>query len=520
APSPHPSREGRGISRRVRNGFLAVALFVSLVPPVHAQNPAMDAPPVTAVPTAPTASESRPALADARQQAAETAPVLSFTEAIVRVLQNNPQRAAARAGLQAAQARIGTARSAGGLQVGINGNATTNQSFGVPSSNTGTGGNTNLAQSFNPDFSESLTTSAQLPLYTGGRVKASTRAAEAAARTQAAQTVQVEQDLVLTAATTYLGILRSEQLLEVAESNLAVSREQRRVAQVRFEAGAAARLDVFRAETTLADAEQRRVTASSTVAQAKAQLNTLMGRAPETPLRIEGIDSVAPPVPLTAAVEPPRYPALAERGAAELRTVAEASNPSLAAAREQVRAAEANVDVAKAQRKPSLGLNLTSILRNPVTFLGRFSAALALGVAQTLFDSGRTRSQVNEARNLVEQARQGLAGERLTVANRIEQLLLTGDTAEHRLRSTDTAVLAAREAVRAAQLGYTAGVRTAVEVSDAQAALLAAQTEAVNARFDLALARAQLASAAGVLTPEWRAAYEAALRAELQKLKR
>jgi outer membrane protein TolC len=135
-------------------------------------------------------------------------------------------------------------------------------------------------------------------------------------------------------------------------------------------------------------------------------------------------------------------------------------------------------------------------------------------VAQTLFDSGRARSQIDEARALAEQSRQNLGNQRLNVANQIEQSLLSLDSAQKRLASADTAVVAAAEALRAAQLGYEAGARTRLEVSDAQVALLTAQTEAVNARFEVAQSQADLSAAVGVLTTEGQAAYERALADE------
>jgi outer membrane protein TolC len=171
------------------------------------------------------------------------------------------------------------------------------------------------------------------------------------------------------------------------------------------------------------------------------------------------------------------------------------------------------VEVARSQRRPSIGLNVLGLLRNPVTFAGRFLLSLGADVAQTLFDSGRARSQVAEARAVVDQLRNQLAGQRLEVANDIEQALLAFDSAEKRLTSADVGVISAREAVRAAQIGYAAGVSTALEVSDAQSALLAAETEAVNARFDVAGAQAQLAAAVGVLPVEGQTAYQRAVGA-------
>lgn len=490
---------------------------------------------VAVLPVSPSATPAFAApasLADARNAASANVPELTLEEAITLVLKNNPQREQAAAALAAARARIGTARSAGGLQVGLSGNANLDRSFGQGDSfnfsslGGGLGGGTSTGLNFGSgsgegwEHSERLGATATYPLYKGGKVKASTRAAEAQTRAQAAQTLQIEQDLVLSTINNYVNILRTGQLLDVAESNLVVSREQRRVAQVRYDAGAAARLDVYRADATLADAEHRRIAAGNTLAQAKANLNTLLARAPETPVRVAPVTSLALKLPLPGSANLFQADAPLAAASSELRTIADQARPSIAVNQAQVDAAAANVDVAKAGRKPSLDFNLSGFLSNPASFLGRFALSLGLSVAQTLFDSGRTRSQVNEANALLDQYRQGLSGEKLRVANLIEQALLTYDSARKRQASADAGVTAAAEAVRATQIGYQAGARTGLEVTDAQAALIAAQTDAVNARFDVVAAQGSLAAAVGVFTDEGRAAYQRALHDEEEALRK
>ncbi len=487
-----------------------------MVQPVLAQSAISSPQTVPGIPVPPAT------VADKRQLASEEAPILTVQEAIALALQNNPQRAAARAGLAAAQARIGQAKSQGGPQIGLNGGATYDKQFGGGTT-AGGGGNPGGDFNFNNQgLNETLGVNAAIPIYSGGRVKAGTRAAEALARVQAQQTLQVEQDLVYDAAVGYLAVLRAQELHEVEKSNLAVSSERLRVARVRFDAGAAARLDVLRAESTLSDAQVRRINASNNVARSKANLNTVMGRPPETPLRLVSLVSpVAAGAAATAAPADSSSFALPVQNVAPqaLRDLANSKRPTLVAAQEQVNAAEANVDVAKAARKPSLSASLGGILRNPVTFLGRFAATLGLSLAQTLFDSGRSKSQIVEAQALAEQSRRGLDLQRQQVAFTLDQQILAVDAAQQKLESTDAAIVTAREALRAAQIGYQAGARTSVDVSDAQSALLTAQTEAINARFDLANARAQLASSIGMLSKDWQIAYEAQLREEIGRLK-
>ncbi len=487
-------------------------------------------------------------LADARNNVAEDTPVLTLTNAIIMAIENNPQRDAALAALRAAQARIGIAKSAGGLQAGLSGSANYQRNFGGSTSSGGvvippggtTGGGTNSGGSTgggttggttggstgfgistgNNALTETLGVNASYPIYTGGRVKADRRAAEANARAQAAQTLQIEQTLVQNTIGNYLNVLRNAQLLDVAESNLSVSRERRRVAGLRYIAGAAARLEVLQANTQLADAQQRRITASNTLAQSKAALNTLLGRVPETPVRLAQVTALTPRVPLpegvAGAVNVANTP---ETDSATLRKLAEEANPTLAANRAQVDAAIAQLAVAKAGKKPTVDLSLSGLLRNPVTFAGRFLLSLGLGVAKTLIDSGRTSSQVRAARAVLDQTGDNLNFQRLMVANQIESSLLTLDSADKRLNSADIAVEEAREQLRAAQIGYEAGVQTSLDVSDAQAALLQTQTEAANARFDVANEQANLSAAVGVLTVEGQTAYEQALQEEAAKAK-
>ncbi len=456
-------------------------------------------------------------IADARMRTEEQAPVLTFQEAIVYALAHNPTREQARAAVAAAQARIGTAKSQGGPQIGVNGALNFDKNLGQPSFG-GTGGSTGSSNIFSSNgINENAGLSGQIPIYNGGRVKAGTQAATALARVSAAQALQVEQDIVYNTAVGYLAVLRAEQLHNVAESDLAVSQERLRVSHVRFDAGAAAKLDVLRAENTLQDARLRRINAANNVALSKANLNTQMGRPPETPLRLISLENLEIDNEGTGA-KLPDVP-LENLSPQQLRGVAEKNRSALIAAQEQIKAAMANVDVAKAAKKPSLSASLSGILRNPVTFLGRFALSMGLSVAQTLFDSGRAKSQISEANALLQQAKSSQDVTRQQTAFLLEQQILNLDAAQHKLESTDTAIRTAIEALRAAQIGYAAGVRTNVEVSDAQTALLSAQTDAINTRFDLANARAQLASSLGVMSREWQVAYEAQLREEIKRIK-
>jgi len=438
---------------------------------------------------------------------------LSLEQVLAYAFDHNPQRQSAWSAAKAARARIKSAKADGGLQVGLTGSASNQWGFGKVGTYIPSGGGSN-----SKGWRESLSVDATLPIYSGGRVKANKKVATYNYQMAIAQAISTEQDLVFNATLGYLDILRNKQLVDVSQANLDVANERHRVATVRFNAGAAAKLEVLRAATDQATAEQDLVAAQNALKQSRATLNTIMGRKPQTPLRVQPLQQLTLPPSLMA---PLVYNGKSDHSAAsgnqgttslangeQLAVLAATNSPTLAALQAQVRAAEASVDVAKAAKKPSLGISLTGLLSNPVSYLGRFLLSLGGSVVQNLFDSGRTSAEVRSAKATVDQLKGSLYAGELSVANQIEQSLLALNSAKERETTTQTAVASAQEALRAAQLGYSAGVQTSLDVSDAEAALLTAQTNAVNARFDVAASQAQLAAAVGVLTSEGQHAYQ------------
>ncbi len=454
------------------------------------------------VPDYPTAG-----LADVRERQDAGLPVLTLGDAVLTALRDNPTPVAARAAVAAALSRAGQAASAGKVQVNVSGNATNQRGYfgsgAAPGGGAGASVSTpnGLTGFLGGTSAEQLSLNASLPLYEGGRIKNSRRAAEATARAALLDSQETEQTLAAQTILAYVSILQNQELLQVATSNLDTTRERRRIAGVRYDAGAAARLEVLQADSDLASAAQRRIASANGVAQAKAALNILLARAPETPVRVEPITTLVLPAvarfPLAAQATD-----IANGGVAptspDLRAAADTALPSLGATRERIDAATFNVAAQKAQKKPSISASLSGLLRNPVSYLGRFFITGGLSVAQVLLDGNRINSQVDEARATLDQARAGQSSQQLQTANAIEGSLLTLDSALKQQASAQTSILSAQEALRAAQLAYTAGAGTQLDVINAQNTLVNAQTQAVNARYAVASAQVQLAAATAI----------------------
>lgn len=189
-------------------------------------------------------------------------------------------------------------------------------------------------------------------LYTGGKVASAIRTAEWGTRANAASRVQAEVQLTAAVARAHDGVLLAQALLRVAEEGEAALDSASRLAQSRFAAGTADRLDVLRAETRLASAQAEVRAAGTSLASARERLAASIGLDP----------AAAPPVwgtlePVDLALDSAAVRALLER--------ARTGRPDLEAFEAASRAAEARARMAKASLRPTAGIFLYGLVTRP-----------------------------------------------------------------------------------------------------------------------------------------------------------
>jgi len=161
--------------------------------------------------------------------------------------------------------------------------------------------------------------------------------------------------------------------------------------------------------------------------------------------------------------------------------------PDLASAEAQLAAANANVTVARAALLPAIQLTGSAGLASNVllNFLNAPTAVLALGasLAQTIFDGGRLRGQVDVAasreRELIESYRKSI----LAALADVESALAASS------RTADQEVLQqqileqARRALRLAEIRYREGVDDLLTLLDAQRTLFQAEDQLQQIRL-------------------------------------
>jgi outer membrane protein TolC len=114
-----------------------------------------------------------------------------------------------------------------------------------------------------------------------------------------------------------------------------------------------------------------------------------------------------------------------------------------------------------------------------------------------VFDGLRTKSNIDLAEAQAQIAQLQLAQTRETIAVDVARAQRELERARAVFTAQQQNVGEAREAFQLASLRYSRGLSTQLEVSDAQLALLTAETSEARATYDLYLATADLARALG-----------------------
>jgi outer membrane protein len=122
-----------------------------------------------------------------------------------------------------------------------------------------------------------------------------------------------------------------------------------------------------------------------------------------------------------------------------------------------------------------------------------------VGAALTwpIFQGGLTKGQVREAEGNLDATHAEIEAEKLQVRVDVEQAMLNVRAAKATIAATEEALTNARTQLSLAEGRYAAGVGSIIELGDAQVASTNAAAQVVQAKLNLAAARAQLDAALG-----------------------
>jgi TolC family type I secretion outer membrane protein len=301
--------------------------------------------------------------------------------------------------------------------------------------------------------------SLQQPLFTGGAVAGAIGQARAMDDAARLGLEGARLGLIADVAEAYVGVQVAEQSLTLQQAQVEELALVRSQAQRKFDKGEVPRTEVDQAEARLSGARAALASAQGDLARARARYRTLVGEEPA------GLEPVG---------EPPAGPATLDEAVAQ----AQDHSPAVAAAQAAVRAADAGVTKAKAERLPSVALAAQASTVRDQFLPGYRADGVSVGVQGrwTLFSSGLVSGKIHEAEAGRRAAEAGLDQARAAA----EEAAIDGWQGR---RTADAVALAAADQARAAEAALES-VRHEVRVGEKPTlALLDAEREALAARI-------------------------------------
>ncbi len=333
----------------------------------------------------------------------------------------------------------------------------------------------------NPPDTENLRlgASAGWMLYDGGQRKLGIRMAQLGVEGQRLGRAIAVNELVHNITRGWYGAMQARAAAAVAEKAEKSWAESLRLARDRVAAGAAVKSDVLNLEVKLAEAKQQQQQAKNGCSLAVASLNAAVGQGTLTTDSIR--DAQAPSLIYSAPTN------LDVHSRAELQ-----------AARLMTRLKEAALRKAQRQYAPTVSAFAELDWDSDVSTDMQRSYLAGVAAEVNLFDGGRTRKGIAEAKADLESARADEEQAREMLTLDLTRARLALDDARTKLEVSKSNIVNADEALRMTRVRYQQGAASIAELLGAETMLSGAQFDTVAAEYGIRIAQSDLVRAQGL----------------------
>jgi multidrug efflux pump subunit AcrB len=325
------------------------------------------------------------------------------------------------------------------------------------------------------------TTTVTQPITQLFKIRAGVDVARADASSARADVRRVENEIALKVKELFYGILTIERRRDSMDAQIRAV--EMRMAEVRdaAESGVALELRVAEASAQLAQTRHARGQLHDAVTNMRLEIADLLGLPLETELDLvrPAIANAGPPDPVGAV------------------QMAMAHNPEIEAAGRQLEKAQAALRAARAEYIPELSAFGQHVYQNGAPFLSRNNGIFGFHLTWTVFEFGKRRGQVSERSAQVEQAQVNLDHLRNRIQIDVENAIRRLNRTVGGIDSASELVAARAEARRVTADQVEAQTVNRSALFEAEAALLAAQSDLLKAEHDRSVAAADLARLTG-----------------------
>jgi outer membrane protein len=340
------------------------------------------------------------------------------------------------------------------------------------------------AKSTNGSFSTGV--SASLLLFDGlGRESNLNRANSTKSQSELNVT-RTRQSIVYSVESSYLNVLRLEQLVKVTDENLKRDRRQLERITESNRVGALSLADVYRQQSQVASDEVSQITAQNNFDEARADLVALMGLdvAQEYVFADSSVATTIDSSEIVATMT--KYQSLND-----LTRRALIARPDFVSAKLSLGAAESGVSYAKSDYFPSVSASAGLTMNNEdlKNLFDYKTLYWGISLNWTLFDGFATNASVQSAVATRRNAEITLAQSERSIGVEIKKALLTLDAAAKQYGASQKGLTSASEDRKIAEERYNLGAGTLLDLLTANASLVGAEANLVNASYNYNIAK-------------------------------
>lgn len=300
-------------------------------------------------------------------------------------------------------------------------------------------------------------------------------------------------ELFLRLSQAYFDVLTAQDSLQSLAAEKTAIEQQLRLAEYEFELGGATITDTYEAQSRLDLVINQRISTENSLQAAKNQLSRIVG---------QPIYALAPLNPNAAlpAPEPLQLDAWLSQAATNSLVIAKAG---LA-----VQAQQQQLKANQREHAPTLALQAQSGSQSNQGIYGAnngpraLNSSVGIELSIPLYQGGAISSKVRENASLLQQANYEHENSRRATAEDTSTYFVSVNNSLRQVQALQAAEQTSQNAVAANELAHEVGVRTTIDVLNAQKQLYETQRALAKARYDTLLYSIKLKSTVGQLPDE------------------
>ena len=302
-----------------------------------------------------------------------------------------------------------------------------------------------------------------------------------------AQFVVARQDLIMRVAQAYFDVLLAQDNAMLAGAQKTAIAEQLEQAKRNFEVGISTITDTHEAQARFDLATSQEIAAKNDLEIKKRALQQIIGRMPESLATLSGKLVLQYPEP---------------NDMAKWVETAEQQNLQLQIQKAIQEIANLEVEKNRAGHHPTVDFVASyGESNNPSYLLTGTSTSQSIGVQFNLplYQGGLVNSRVREAVANQDKARQDVETTRRQVALQSNQAFLGVTSGIAQVKALEQALVSSQSSLDSTRIGLEVGVRTSIDVLNAQQQLFSAKRDLSQARYNTLLSQVKLKLATGTL---------------------